>query len=87
MSAPDRAISPTYHATPSTSAARPFPSHRPGTVVGWSRTPATVRSADSVGAGRAGGAAGTESTDASSAAISMRVFYRSGGGRFDTLGA
>jgi hypothetical protein len=40
-----------------------------------------------VRSGAAGGAASAESTETSSAAISMRVFYRSGGGRFDTLGA
>ena len=80
MSASESVISPTYHATPSTSAARPFPSQRPGTVVGWSCTPEIVRS------GAVGGAASAESTETSSAAISMRVFYRSGGGRFDTLG-
>ena len=87
MSASESVISPTYQATPSTSAARPFPSQRPGTVVGWSCTPETARSAGADGAGGAGGAASAESTEASSAAISMRVFYRSGGGRFDTLGA
>jgi hypothetical protein len=40
-----------------------------------------------VRSGAVGGTASEESTETSSAAISMRVFYRSGGGRFDTLGA